>query len=220
MSQTQAIPILDLSGEIQSLWPQLTDAVTRVMKSGQFILGPEVGAFEAEAAKYLGVKHAIGCNSGTDALVIALRALGVKPGDEVITTPFTYIAPAESIHQMGARVIFADVDPRTFLIDPLDVARKLTPRTRAIIPVHLFGQAAPEFVRLGAQGIVTAEDAAAIADGLDRIAAEYEASGVPENWDLEDIHMTTESRLAELIGPAAGRLPADARPGPRRPGAR
>ena len=142
MSQTQAIPILDLSGEIQSLWPQLTDAVTRVMKSGQFILGPEVGAFEAEAAKYLGVKHAIGCNSGTDALVIALRALGVKPGDEVITTPFSFVATAGAISIIGGKPVFCDIEPATFNIDPAQIEAKITAKTKAIIPVHLFGQAA------------------------------------------------------------------------------
>lgn len=142
MSQTQAIPILDLSSEIASLWPQLTDAVQRVMKSGQFILGPEVAAFENEAAKYLGAKHAIGCNSGTDALVIALRALGIKPGDEIITTPFSFVATAGAISIIGATPVFCDIEPATFNIDPAQIEAKITAKTKAIIPVHLFGQAA------------------------------------------------------------------------------
>ena len=136
------IPILDLSGEIAVLWPQLTDAVMRVMKSGQFILGPEVAAFENEAGKYLGVKHAIGCNSGTDALVIALRAMGIKPGDEVITSPFSFVATAGAISIISATPVFCDIEPVTFNIDPARIEAKITAKTKAIIPVHLFGQAA------------------------------------------------------------------------------
>lgn len=95
------IPILDLTPEVEALWDELMAAITRVLRSGQFILGPEVEAFEREVAEYLGVKHAIGLNSGTDALVIGLRALGIGPGDEVITTPFTFFATAEAISLAG-----------------------------------------------------------------------------------------------------------------------
>jgi dTDP-4-amino-4,6-dideoxygalactose transaminase len=136
------IPVLDLGPEIDALWDDLQRAIQSVIRAGQFILGPDVKAFESEVAAYLGVKHAIGMNSGTDALVIALRALKIGPGDEVITTPFTFIATAEAISQVGATPVFADIDPTTFNIDPAEVARLVTPRTRAILPVHLYGHAA------------------------------------------------------------------------------
>ncbi len=136
------IPVLDLAPEIDALWDELQAALGRVLRSGQFILGPEVKAFEDEVAAYLGVRHAIGVNSGTDALVIALRAAGIRCGDEVITSPFTFIATAEAASLIGATPVFVDIDPATFNLDPRQVARRITPRTRAIIPVHLYGQAA------------------------------------------------------------------------------
>lgn len=136
------IPILDLAPEIDLLWGDLNAAFERVMRSGQFIMGAEVTAFEAEIAAYLGVKHAVGVNSGTDALLIALRALGVQPGDEVITTPFSFIATSEPAEALGAKAVFVDIDPRTFNLDPAQVEAAITPRTRAIIPVHLYGHAA------------------------------------------------------------------------------
>ena len=137
------VPFLNLAAQYASLKDELLPAVEKALAGAHYILGPNVTAFEQEVAAYTGARFGIGVNSGSDALTLALRVLGIGPGDEVITTPFTYIAPAESIHQMGARIVFADVDPRTFIIDPKEVARKISPRTRAIIPVHLFGQAAP-----------------------------------------------------------------------------
>ncbi len=133
------IPILDLQPEIDSLWTELNDAFQRVVRSGQFIMGPETKTFEKEVADYLGVKHALGVNSGTDALVIGLRALGIGDGDEVITTPFTFFATAESISSVGAIPVFADIDAETFNIDPVKIEEKITEKTKAIMPVHLYG---------------------------------------------------------------------------------
>jgi len=157
------VPALDLSPEIDSLWEELQAAITRVTRSGHFILGPEVEAFEAEAAAYLGVRHAVAVNSGTDALVIALRALGIGPGDEVITTPFSFVATAEAISLVGATPVFADIDPATFNLQPDTVAAKVTSRTRAIIPVHLYGQAAdmePILDLVRRRGLKVVEDVA------------------------------------------------------------
>jgi dTDP-4-amino-4,6-dideoxygalactose transaminase len=136
------IPVLDLTPELANLRGELNVAIQRVLLSGQFIMGPEVAAFEAEVAEYLGVGHAVGVNSGTDALVIGLKALGIGPGDEVVTTPFTFFATAEAISQVGAVPVFVDIDPETYNIDPALLEEKITTRTRAILPVHLFGQAA------------------------------------------------------------------------------
>jgi dTDP-4-amino-4,6-dideoxygalactose transaminase len=137
---TREIPILDLRPQYESLKDEMHAAITRVLESGAFIMGPDVAAFEQEAAAYLGVKHAIGLNSGTDALFIALRALGIGPGDEVITTPFTFFATAEAISHVGATPVFVDANEQTFNIDPDLIEAKITPRTKAIIPVHLYGR--------------------------------------------------------------------------------
>ena len=136
------VPFLNLQAQFELLKADILAAVEKVLSSGHYILGPNVAALETEIAAYTQTKFAIGVNSGSDALTLALRALDIGPGDEVITTPFTYIAPAESIWQMGAKIVFADIDPHTFNLNPLAVAKKLTSRTKAIIPVHLFGQAA------------------------------------------------------------------------------
>lgn len=137
-----AIPILDLSGEVRELWDDLNAALQRVLRSGQFVLGSEVAEFEKEAAAALGAEHAIGVNSGTDALVIGLRALGVGPGDEVITTAFTFVATAEAVSLIGATPVFVDIDPVTLNLDPDRIEPAITSRTKGILPVHLFGHAA------------------------------------------------------------------------------
>lgn len=135
------IPLLDMSPEIESIWDELMVAIQDVLKKGQFIMGPNVKAFEAEMSSYLGVKHAIACNSGTDALVMGIRALGIKNGDEVITTPFTFFATSEAIGHVGATPVFVDIDPVTFNMDVSQIEAKITSKTKAIIPVHLYGHA-------------------------------------------------------------------------------
>lgn len=163
MSIAGKIPVHDLAPEIAEVRPALDAAWARVLASTQFILGPEVDAFEEEMAAYLGVKHAVGVASGTDAIVLALRGLGVGPGDEVVTTPFTFFATAEAISAVGARPVFADIDPDTFNLSADLAARAVGPRTKAIVPVHLFGHAADmdSILALGQErGITILEDAA------------------------------------------------------------
>lgn len=138
----QPIPMVDLKAQYESLRAELEPALCQAMADTQYILGPNVREFESAAAGYLGVKHALGCASGTDALHLALEALGLGPGDEVITSPFTFIATAEAIRYVGATPVFVDIDPHSFNIDPAAVKAAVTPRTRALLPVHLFGQPA------------------------------------------------------------------------------
>lgn len=151
-TQQANIPVLDLSPEIDLLWDEINAAIQRVLRSGQFIMGAEVKVFEAEFAEYLGVKHAVAMNSGTDALVIGLRALGVSTGDEVITTPFSFFATAEAISIIGATPVFVDIDPRTYNLDAEQIEAKITERTKAIMPVHLYGQAADMDTIMGLAG--------------------------------------------------------------------
>ncbi len=163
MASTARIPVLDLAPEIAALRPALDAAFARVLDAGTFILGEEVQAFEAEVAAYLGVRHAIGVANGTDALVIALRALGIAPGDEVITTPFSFFATAESISAIGAVPVFVDADEATMNLDISQVEAAITPRTRAVIPVHLFGrmvEMGPLVALARRRGLVVLEDVA------------------------------------------------------------
>jgi len=139
----RTVPLLDLAAELAPLRPQLDAAWRRALDAGQFVLGPEVEAFEREAAAYLGVRHAVGLNSGTDALKIGLRALGIGPGDEVITSPFSFFATSEAVLLLGAVPVFVDLTPGGFTIDPQAVADAVGERTRAILPVHLYGELAP-----------------------------------------------------------------------------
>lgn len=141
MSQTQ-IPLFTLVRQWPTVEKDVRQALERVFASQQFILGPEVAEFEKEIAAFLGVKFAIGVSSGTDALLAALMALDVGPGDEVITTPFTFFATAGTVARLGARPVFVDISPVDFNLDPAKLADAITPRTKAILPVHLYGQAA------------------------------------------------------------------------------
>jgi dTDP-4-amino-4,6-dideoxygalactose transaminase len=135
-----AIPLTDVRAQYAPLLDELKDRIAEVLDSGSFILGPEVKAFEEEAARFLGVGDAVGVANGTDALVIVLDALGVGPGDEVVCPSFTFYATAESIARRGATPVFADIDAATLNLDPADVGTKMSERTKAILPVHLFGR--------------------------------------------------------------------------------
>ena len=153
------IPLVDVKAQYAPLIPELLERVREVVDSAEFILGPNVDAFEREAADFLGVPETIGVANGTDALVLVLDAMGIGPGDEVICPAFTFYATAESIARRGATPVFADIDPSSMNLDPADVAERITPRTKAIMPVHLFGRPAP-LTELAALGVPLIEDAA------------------------------------------------------------
>jgi dTDP-4-amino-4,6-dideoxygalactose transaminase len=136
------IPLIDLRAQYRTIKPEIDAAVATVLESGQYVLGPELAAFEEEFAAYCTTRYAAGVNSGTSALHLALLAAGIGPGDEVITTPFTFVATVAAIRYTGARPVFVDIDPRCFTLDPGRLESVLTPRTRAILPVHLYGQPA------------------------------------------------------------------------------
>lgn len=154
-----AIPHVDVHAQYAPLIPELERAFRAALDSGRFIFGPEVQGFEQEAAEYLGTRQTIGVANGTDALVLALDALGVGPGDEVICPSFTFYATAEAIARRGATPVFAEIDSQTLNVDPQDVADRITLRTKALIPVHLFGRPAP-VAELQELGLPVIEDAA------------------------------------------------------------
>ena len=153
------IPLIDVKAQYEPLLTELEARFREVLESGQFIRGPHYYAFQEEAAAFLGVSKTIGVANGTDAIVIVLDAMGIGPGDEVICPAFTFYATAESIARRGATPVFADIDPVTLNLDPEDVAAKITDRTRAIMPVHLFGRPAA-LDELAALGVPLIEDAA------------------------------------------------------------
>jgi dTDP-3-amino-3,4,6-trideoxy-alpha-D-glucose transaminase len=154
-----SVPLFDTATPLAPLRPEIDAAIARVIDSAKFILGPEVAAFEREFAAYCGAPHAIGVANGTDAITLALRALDVGPGDDVVVPSFTFYASAEAIPPTGARPVFCDVDPETFCVTPETVKAALTPRTKAVIVVHLFGNVAP-VAEIEALGVPVIEDAA------------------------------------------------------------
>src|SRR6476659_8584826 len=159
------VPLFDTSTPLAPLRDRLNAKAVEVLDRGKYILGPEVAAFEAEFADYLGTTHAIGVANGTDALTLALKALGVGPGDEVVVPSFTFWASAEAIPPTGARPVFCDIDPDTMLVTPETVHAALTPRTKAVIAVHLFGNVA-DVAGIEALGLPVVEDAAQAAGSI------------------------------------------------------
>lgn len=157
------VPLLDLKKQYQEIRSEIDDALRRVVESQYFILGPEVEKLEEECARYLGCRHTLAVSSGTDALLLALMALDIRPGDEVIVPDYSFFATAGVVSRLQARPVFCDIDPVTFNLDPGDMKRKITSRTRAVIPVHLYGQSAAmdEILRIAAgRGVTVIEDAA------------------------------------------------------------
>jgi len=167
---SEPVPFIDLVHQYDGISTEVLAAVRRILAAQSFILGDEVATFETEIARYCDARDAIGCASGTDALILALLALDIGPGDEVVTTPFTFFATAGAIHRVGARPVFVDIEPHTFNIDPARVEAALSPRTRALLPVHLFGQCAEmePLCRLA-----VARELAIIEDACQAIGGEY-----------------------------------------------
>src|SRR5919205_1652065 len=153
------VPLFDTTATLAAVADDVRAKVAEVLAAGRFVLGPEVAAFEREFAAYVGARHAVGVANGTDAITLALRALGVGPGDDVVVPSFTFYASAEAIPNTGARPVFCDVEPETFCVTADTVLAALTPRTKAVIAVHLFGNVAP-VAEIAALGVPVLEDAA------------------------------------------------------------
>src|SRR6202163_4686716 len=153
------VPLFDTSAALAPLHDELRAAVARVLDSERYILGPEVEAFEQEFAAYCGAEHAVGVANGTEAITIALRAMGVGPGDEVVVPSFTFYASVEAIQPTGATPVFCDIDPDTYCVTAETVRAAVTPQTKAVIAVHLFGNVAP-VAEIEALGVPVLEDAA------------------------------------------------------------
>ena len=175
-----SVPLLDLSRENGPLEQEILAAITHVVQSGRFVLGPEVQQLEARIAKYCGVPHAIGCASGSDALLLALMAVGIEAGDEVIVPSFTFFATASAVRRLGATPVFADIDPKTFNIDPASVAAVMTSKTKAVIPVHLFGQPAD----MTALRETVGDDVAIVEDAAQAIGASYDGKPAGSIGDI------------------------------------
>lgn len=171
------IPMLDLSEQYAAIRSEVLDVLDQVMSSSQFILGPNVKKLETDIAEYSHVAHAIGCANGSDAIHIALQALGVGPGDEVITTPFTFFATGGAIVRAGAKPVYVDIDPVTFNIDPAKIEEAITDKTKAIIPVHLYGQMA-DMERIAE--IAKKNNLAVVEDAAQAIGAKHNGKSVGE----------------------------------------
>ncbi len=169
------IPQIDLTRQHAALRAELLEAAGRVLTSCRFILGPEVQALEGELAALCGARHGIGVNSGTDALLLALKAVGVRPGDEVITPAFSFVASASTIVLAGAVPVFVDIDSRTYNLDPGRLEAAITPRTRAVVPVHLYGQPAAMDAIMA---VARARGLAVVADAAQAVGARYAGQGV------------------------------------------
>ncbi|MGE3309526.1 MAG: DegT/DnrJ/EryC1/StrS family aminotransferase [Limisphaerales bacterium] len=170
-----SVPLLDLKPQNLALEAELTEAFRRVLHSGHYILGPELDRFESGMAGFLGVRHALGVSSGTDAILLALMSLGIGPGDEVIVPSFTFFATGGCVSRVGATPVFADVCPVCFNLDARDAERRISPRTRAILPVHLFGQAADLDVLLD---LARRKGLHVIEDGAQALGAHYRGRAV------------------------------------------
>lgn len=175
------IPFVDLRAQYESIKEEIDSAITSVLSRGIYILGPEVKAFEEEMASYCGTSYAVGVASGTDALHLALIACGIKPGDEVITTPFTFVATTEVIKHCGAKPVFVDIDPKTYNIDPEQIEPKISRKTKAIMPVHLYGQPCnmDEIMRIAQKHKIKV-----IEDCAQALGAEYEGNKVGSIGDV------------------------------------
>ncbi|MDD5559531.1 DegT/DnrJ/EryC1/StrS family aminotransferase [Candidatus Methylomirabilis sp.] len=207
------VPFLDLKVQYAAIKSEIRRAIDEVCDNQQFILGPKVRRLEDEIARYCGARYAVGVSSGTDALLLALMALGIGPGDEVITTPYTFIATAGSIARSGAKPVFVDIDPACFTIDPKLIADRITERTRAILPVHLFGRCAEmePILRLAAEHqIAVIEDAAqalGAEDGLGRRAGHMGVLGCFSFYPTKNLGgfgdggmvITSDSSLASTL---------------------
>jgi len=184
--------MVDVLGQYKRYQEEIDNAILSTVRSGAFINGPETKQFEAEMKEYLGVNHTIGCASGTDALQLALMALDIRPGDEVITTPFTFVATTETIALLGAVPVYVDIDPVTFNIDPEKIEAKITPRSKVILPVHLFGQPA-NMTRI--REIAQKHGLAVIEDAAQAVGASWEGKKVCGFGDISGISFYPSKNL-------------------------
>jgi len=175
------IQMVDLKNQYSKIKTEIDNAISGVVDSCQFILGPIVGEFEKNVANYLGCKHAIGCASGTDALQVAMMAIGIKPGDEIITTPFTFVATTETIALLGAIPVYVDIDEKTYNIDVDKIEEKITSKTKAIMPVHLYGQPA-EMDKI--MKVAKTHNLMVIEDGAQAFGASYKGIKVNAIGDI------------------------------------
>ncbi|HYM20926.1 MAG TPA: DegT/DnrJ/EryC1/StrS family aminotransferase [Candidatus Kapabacteria bacterium] len=190
--QNRTIQMVDVVGQYRRYQSEIDSAISGILTSGAFINGPAVKQFERNMEAFLGVRHAIGCASGTDALQIALMTVGIKPGDEVITTPFTFVATTETIALLGAKPVYVDIDPDTFNINVEEIEQRITPRTKAILPVHLFGQPA-NITRI--MEIADAHNIYVIEDAAQAIGASWDGKKVCTFGDLSCISFYPSKNL-------------------------